>query len=557
MALVPSILMSPTEAQPFDAFTLNADVDLFLILTLIPLSQQVESHQSRQLRVEIDKGGFLNIDRLKGDNGRKINLRRDAKFEELNSASDLHGKYMMEIKVVKKNQCEEVEIEQLVMIRYVIFQIFDQHVYPLIYVTVLRRLIGAVLARKRVQLENKLSRSQAEPIYLEREENMLTEDQLIELESMYDCLKKQKLNSFPLIAKKHSKLVNEVLSRSKFTDFIKRSFIITEFQDRIVQLLSIFNYADLKPEGNLDHKQGGTLPIRQSSPPRSANKRQNLQSAKPGKVREHLMHNLGTPSHHIREELSQVHDNGRNMMFQEAGRKLREMQKQLGMSNRIQLITRGQILNTPLRHKLANPQQSSQKHSRQLSQDKPQQIQPDLGQRGGRRIAISRHIKNRNKESKDFNLHENSLQAWGEEDMDEMAPQHFSPYEVPIMMKNRLNDLEVLPMLSANLLPDTFRYQASSSPEPIVIFQEFKQDDSLAIVLNPDDTLAPKRDSTGSCSREFLSPQNADLNQESSIKRVKKTSSKKKLLSDSETSIITHLKRQSTKRRDTQQKSQK
>lgn len=79
---------------------------------------------------------------------------------------------------------------------------------------------------------------------------------------MYDCLKKQKLNSFPLIAKKHSKLVNEVLPRSKFTDFIKRSFIITEFQDRIVQLLSIFNYADLKPEGNLDHKQGGTLPIR-------------------------------------------------------------------------------------------------------------------------------------------------------------------------------------------------------------------------------------------------------------------------------------------------------
>jgi len=46
-------------------------------------------------------------------------LRRDAKFEELHSANDLHGKYMMEIKVVKK--CEEMELEQLVMIRYVIF----------------------------------------------------------------------------------------------------------------------------------------------------------------------------------------------------------------------------------------------------------------------------------------------------------------------------------------------------------------------------------------------------------------------------------------------------
>jgi hypothetical protein len=58
---------------------------------------------------------------------------------------------------------------------------------------------------------------------------MLTEDQLIELESMYEKLKQQKNNSFPLIAKKYSKLVNEILPKSRFTDFIKRAFIITEF----------------------------------------------------------------------------------------------------------------------------------------------------------------------------------------------------------------------------------------------------------------------------------------------------------------------------------------
>ena len=115
------------------------------------------------------------------------------------------------------------------MIRYVIFQSFDQQIYPLIYVTILRRLVGAVLAKGRVQLENKLAESQADPIFIDKEKSMLNEDQLIELESMYECLKRQNANSFPLIAKKHSKLVNEVLPRSRFTDFIKRAFIISEF----------------------------------------------------------------------------------------------------------------------------------------------------------------------------------------------------------------------------------------------------------------------------------------------------------------------------------------
>lgn len=69
----------------------------------------------------------------------------------------------------------------------------------------------------------------AEKIVIERDKHMLSEEQLIELAALHDCLRRLKANSFPLIAKRHSKLVNEVLPRSRFTEFIKRSFIITEF----------------------------------------------------------------------------------------------------------------------------------------------------------------------------------------------------------------------------------------------------------------------------------------------------------------------------------------
>lgn len=49
----------------------------------------------------MDSNGFLNLDRLKDDRGRKINLRKDAKFEELESLAELQGEYMLEIKLLK------------------------------------------------------------------------------------------------------------------------------------------------------------------------------------------------------------------------------------------------------------------------------------------------------------------------------------------------------------------------------------------------------------------------------------------------------------------------
>lgn len=71
------------------------------------------------------------------------------------------------------------------------------------------------------------------------------------------------------------------------------------------------------------------MPTKQrlKSPPRhsGSSKRLQLQSAKPGKVRDHLMHNLQTP-----QNLQLLRPDGvaeKHMVFAEAGRKLREMQK--------------------------------------------------------------------------------------------------------------------------------------------------------------------------------------------------------------------------------------
>jgi hypothetical protein len=45
-------------------------------------------HPSRSVKVEIDKGGFLNLDRLRGEKGRLINFNRDARFDDIHSAAD-------------------------------------------------------------------------------------------------------------------------------------------------------------------------------------------------------------------------------------------------------------------------------------------------------------------------------------------------------------------------------------------------------------------------------------------------------------------------------------
>jgi hypothetical protein len=54
---------------------------------------------------------------------------------------------------------EEHEIERLVMLRYVVFSGFTQDLYPFIYMILLRRVIGSVLAHTSVILDNKLSQN--------------------------------------------------------------------------------------------------------------------------------------------------------------------------------------------------------------------------------------------------------------------------------------------------------------------------------------------------------------------------------------------------------------
>ncbi len=52
--------------------------------------------------------------------------------------------------------------------------------------------------------------------------------------------------AFPELARKHSRFINEILPKSKFSEFIKRSFVVAEFKDMMIQVLSIFNYADMR-----------------------------------------------------------------------------------------------------------------------------------------------------------------------------------------------------------------------------------------------------------------------------------------------------------------------
>jgi hypothetical protein len=95
---------------------------------------------------------------------------------------------------------------------------------------------------------------------LDVDRDMLTEQQIIELEQVYEKLieNQTKPFAFPEMARKHSKLINEVLPKSKFSDFIKRAFIVIEFKDRMIQVLSIFNYADLR-----SHNSQKLLPNKQ------------------------------------------------------------------------------------------------------------------------------------------------------------------------------------------------------------------------------------------------------------------------------------------------------
>jgi len=70
------------------------------------------------------------------------------------------------------------------------------------------------------------------------------------LEQIYEKLQECFLKpfAFPKLARKHSKFINEIMPKSKFSEFIKRAFVVAEFKDKMIQVLSIFNYADLRPQ---------------------------------------------------------------------------------------------------------------------------------------------------------------------------------------------------------------------------------------------------------------------------------------------------------------------
>jgi len=107
---------------------------------------------SRQLSVEVDEQGFIRLDRYR--ESKKINLRKDAMFEMLTSIRDLSERYILELKLRKINTKTSDEdeagdgdgMERIIMIRYVVFTHFTQALYPLIYMIILRRLLGTTLA---------------------------------------------------------------------------------------------------------------------------------------------------------------------------------------------------------------------------------------------------------------------------------------------------------------------------------------------------------------------------------------------------------------------------
>ena len=79
---------------------------------------------------------------------------------------------------------------------------------------------------------------------------MLSEQSILELESVYEALQVgggSRPFAFPELARKHSKFINEILPKSKYSEFIKRAFVVAEFKDKMIQIISIFNYADLRP----------------------------------------------------------------------------------------------------------------------------------------------------------------------------------------------------------------------------------------------------------------------------------------------------------------------
>ena len=129
---------------------------------------------SRQLSVDVDEQGFIRLDRYRGN--KKINLRRDARFEMLESIRDLSEQYILELKLRRKAiEGDEDGVERIIMVRYVVFTHFSQALYPLIYMIILRRILGTTLAHRTICLDNKLSEEAPGGIGIDSQLDMFNE----------------------------------------------------------------------------------------------------------------------------------------------------------------------------------------------------------------------------------------------------------------------------------------------------------------------------------------------------------------------------------------------
>ena len=102
----------------------------------------------------------------------------------LSGIKDLSEKYILELKLRKRGRDGEdgESVERIVMIRYVVFTHFTQGLYPLVYMIILRRILGTTLAHQAICIENKLSEDDPEGISIDSHRDMLSEQQVIELE---------------------------------------------------------------------------------------------------------------------------------------------------------------------------------------------------------------------------------------------------------------------------------------------------------------------------------------------------------------------------------------
>ncbi len=148
--------------------------------------------QSRQLEVSVDSEGFIVVNKHMIHSNeqafRKINLRKDAKFEDISSVKDLYDMYMLELKLRRRHDNVSSGIERLIMLRYVVFTQFTQAIYPMIYIIILRRLIGTALAHKAICVDNKMSAESREPISIDSKLDIMNENQIMELENIYTTL---------------------------------------------------------------------------------------------------------------------------------------------------------------------------------------------------------------------------------------------------------------------------------------------------------------------------------------------------------------------------------